>query len=101
MGARRTGARSTVYGEKGTTRWTAATESGNANNPLGLTPVRCSDDVHHSVSNLDSDPVVGTSFGSNSGHAAQPNTSVPNDMQRKAMGLNELIAQLKAAEPQL
>lgn len=35
--------------------------------------------------------------GSNSGHAAQQNTPTPNDMQRNAMGLNELIAQLKAA----
>jgi len=35
--------------------------------------------------------------GSNSGHAAQQNTLTPNDMQRSAMGLNELIAQLKAA----
>ncbi len=60
MGARRTGARSTVYGEKGTTRWTAATESRNAHHPLGLTPVCCRDDVHHRVSNLDSDPVVGS-----------------------------------------
>jgi hypothetical protein len=60
MGARSTGARSTVYGEKGTTRWTAATEPGNGNNPLGLTLVRCSYDVHHSLSNLDSDPVVGS-----------------------------------------
>ena len=38
-----------------------------------------------------------TACGSNSGHPVQQNTPVPNDMQRKAMGLNELIAQLKAA----
>ncbi len=38
-----------------------------------------------------------TACGSNSGHTAQQNTPVPNDVQRKAMGLNELIAQLKAA----
>jgi len=38
-----------------------------------------------------------TACGSNSEHAAQQNTPVPNDIQRKAMRLNELIAQLKAA----
>ena len=38
-----------------------------------------------------------TACGSNSAHFGQQNIPVPNDMQRKAMGLNELIAQLKAA----
>jgi hypothetical protein len=38
-----------------------------------------------------------TSCGSNSGHAVLQNAPVPNGAQRKAMGLNELIAQLKAA----
>ena len=38
-----------------------------------------------------------TACGSNSAHAAQQNMPVPNDMQRKALGWNELIAQLKAA----
>src|SRR5712691_927333 len=38
-----------------------------------------------------------TACGSNSGHVAQQNTPVPNDMQRKVMGLTELIAQLRAA----
>ena len=38
-----------------------------------------------------------TACGSNSEHAGQQNIPVPTDMQRKAMGLNELIAQLKAA----
>ena len=38
-----------------------------------------------------------TACGSNSAQAAQQHTPVPNDVQRKAMGLNELIAQLKAA----
>ena len=42
--------------------------------------------------------VVGlTACGSNSAQAAQQHTPVPNDMQRKAMGLNELIAQLRSA----
>ena len=35
--------------------------------------------------------------GSKAGYATQQNTPAPNDMQRKAIGLNELIAQLKAA----
>jgi hypothetical protein len=38
-----------------------------------------------------------TACGSNSAHVGQQHTPVPNDMQRKAMGLNELIAQLRAA----
>jgi hypothetical protein len=38
-----------------------------------------------------------TACGSNSGYAAQQNTPVPNEGQSKAMGLNELTAQLKAA----
>ncbi len=38
-----------------------------------------------------------TACGSNSAHASQQNKPVPIDMQRNAMGLNELIAQLKAA----
>ena len=38
-----------------------------------------------------------TGCGSNSGYAAQQNTPVPNEGPRKAMGLNELLAQLKAA----
>ena len=35
--------------------------------------------------------------GSNVGHPSQQNTPVPGDTQRQAMGLNELITQLKAA----
>jgi hypothetical protein len=35
--------------------------------------------------------------GSNAGGASRKNTPVPNNSQRKTMGLNELIAQLKAA----
>src|SRR6266568_606464 len=38
-----------------------------------------------------------TACGTNSAGNAQQNTPVPNDMQRKAMDFNELIAQLKAA----
>ncbi len=38
-----------------------------------------------------------TACGSNSGHASQQNTPVPGDTQQQVMGLNELIAQLKAA----
>ena len=38
-----------------------------------------------------------TACGSNSAHVGQQNMPVPNDMQRKVIGLNELIAQLKAA----
>lgn len=35
--------------------------------------------------------------GSNAGHPSQQNTPVPSATQGQAMGLNELIAQLKAA----
>ncbi|HZR42132.1 MAG TPA: hypothetical protein VFB12_18575 [Ktedonobacteraceae bacterium] len=35
--------------------------------------------------------------GSNVGHSSQQNTPVPGETPRQAMGLNELIAQLKAA----
>ncbi len=38
-----------------------------------------------------------TACGANSAHASQQNTPVSIDMQRKTMGLNELIVQLKAA----
>ncbi len=38
-----------------------------------------------------------TACGSNSGHASQQNTPVPGNTQQQVMGLNELIAQLKAA----
>lgn len=39
--------------------------------------------------------------GSHSGFADQQNTSAPNETQRKAMGLTELIAQLKTAGAQV
>src|SRR5215469_294445 len=38
-----------------------------------------------------------TACGSNAAHATHQHMPVPNHTQRKAMGLNELIAQLKAA----
>ena len=38
-----------------------------------------------------------TACGSNSGQVAPQNTPVPNDMQKRPMGLNDLVAQLKAA----